>query len=408
MNRLLTYTKQFCFGAVFLFVLFFNGCKEDPTPSVYDPGYSKAETPVIGSITPAGNLLAGISMVTITGSNFSPAKERNIVYFDGTLVTVIEATTTTLKLQAPNIVKDSVKIKVTTLDAINFSTVSLVNIKSAIAEIGSFKSFEAPNAITADIAGNLYVSLVSNNQGMGVIKIAPDGTRSQFAPKGAETSWFNMKLGPGGDIYGVRNQPALFIIKANTTPATFISSGISPVKLQDLDFDINKNIWMGGSVTDPTTNKIFSVTQAKVLKSFAFNGDIRALRVYNGYLYIAATRDSNELVLRKQIFSSDSLGAEETYFNFTAAYGKTAGKVWAITFAQDGDLYLGTEYIDAIIIVHPDKSFEPLYKGVVTLKATKLTWNDGNYMYYTREPGISQTIFRVDMQKPGAPYYGRQ
>jgi len=103
------------------------------------------------------------------------------------------------------------------------------------------------------------------------------------------------------------------------------------------------------------------------------------------------------------------------YFDLWQSYtGKTA---FAITFAADGDLIIGTDRDpDPLIVVHPDKNSEVLYPGIIKAgKVIYLYWSPtSNSLFFTREVKkdaadkiiYSQSVIRVEMQKPGAPYYG--
>ena len=134
---------------------------------------------------------------------------------------------------------------------------------------------------------------------------------------------------------------------------------------------------------------------------------MNSIRIFDGYVYLAGARDGESKIWRMQIVSADELGAEEEVFDFSASY---TGKPLAMTFAADGDLYIGTDAPEAVVTVHPDGSHEALYAGLFeAAPVISVAWNDGEEMYITREGSdeIQQTILRVGMSKAGAPYYGR-
>ena len=390
-----------------VFVIAFTGCETKPDPSAYDPNFTGDPSPVVTAVSHAAEGFAGVTTLTITGQNFSTDKSQMLVQFDTYNATVLEATPTTLKVLAPNIVQDGMTLRVATLTAINWGYYSQkFNLKAAALEFGNFKpNNELPYAITNDAAGNVYASVVAFNVGVGIWKIAPDGSHTIFAPKGGETSWSGLKVGPNGDLYGARNVKAIFLIQAGKASTTFASTNLGTI--YDLDFDKNKNIWAGGN-----NDFLYSVTPAKVVKSFAISAksNIRAVRVFTtggkDYVYFAGKVDTLEKVFRMEIKSAaaDQVGAVEEVFNFSDKFpGFT---ISALTFSQDGDMLIGTDHANAVLIVHPDKSFEPLYKGVLNPKAQGFAWT-GNTLYYSRaRVDTTQTLIKVNIGKQGAPYYG--
>jgi hypothetical protein len=118
-------------------------------------------------------------------------------------------------------------------------------------------------------------------------------------------------------------------------------------------------------------------------------------------LFIASTSDK-ELIWKMNIISADSLGTPELYFDLSTQID-TLIKVIDIAVAQDGDLYLGTDKTsDPIYVIHPDKSFEELYPGLINSEVYSLVWGNGNCLYMTNIVNeINTTILKIDMQKLG-------
>jgi len=410
MKNLFTYSKNILktLSVFAIFVLTATGCETKPDPSIYDPNFKGSADPVVTSVSPATEGLAGVTVVTITGSNFSSKTSENFVSFNTFQGTVLEASPTSLKVRLPNVVLDSTVVRVGVLSALNWGYYSQkFNIKAAAEEYGNFKNgMDIPFSVAADATGNVYVSLTSSNVGAGIIKIAPDGTKTQFAKKGSETTWSAIKMGPNNELYAARSQKAIFKIVQDGTGGTSLGfSGIGTIF--DFDFDKNLNIWAGGN-----NDYIYSaVIASKTVKSFPFKANVRSVRVYNDggkdYVYLAAKVDTVEKIVRMEIQSdaADKLGPVEDVFNFSQYF--PGNSVLAITFSQDGDMYIGTDHKDAIIIVHKDKTYESLYKGVLYSKAQNFAWT-GNSLFYSRyRVDTSQTIVKVNVGKPGAVYYGR-
>jgi hypothetical protein len=391
-------------------VLLQPGCKTDPPPGLYDPSYVSGPQPKVTSIDPAANALAGVTALTINGSNFSATPGNNLVFFDNVRVSLTSATTTQLKFKAPILPKDSIKVKVAVQGSDLFSEVFLYNLGLAADEkFGNFASGEEPVGMDCDASGNLYVSMLANGLGIGVKKFTTAGLRSDYSPafSGAVASWRGMKVGSGGAIFAVAARAIVFRIPPGGGAAGVWTSGSGLGNLYDLDFDANGNLWTGGPSTASGAG-IFRIRPDKAVRAFQFAGTVRSVRVFNGYLYVGGKRDSLEKVWRYPFVATDSLGAEEEYFNVSTRYGANTFGVYAITFSNDGDLYVGTDAPDGILLVHPDKSSEPYYPGIITPHTVAMAWGSGSRLYQSRG-GLSTTKTVVDINalKTGAPYYGR-
>lgn len=380
-------------------------CTKDPEPSLYDPNYSSGQAPIISSVTPDPSLgaLAGVTEITINGSNFSQNADDIMVSFSGTIADILSSSETQIKVKAPNLVSDSVELKISVHGAIDFSNIVTYKLIPAVSELYAFQDFEIPYALTTDSDGNVYTSLVSSNAGKGIMKITPDGEISNWAPKGGETFFLSMKMGANNSIYAVRTVRAVFIITEGNAAATFATVPVG-VTLNDLDIDANLNIWTGGD-----NDAIYMINQAKEYKAFPFVGNVKSLRVFNNDLFAAAIVDSAYGIYKFPIINNDSLGAGELYFDIPNELSQNEFKIGAITFSQNGDLFIGTSLADPVLQVHPDKSYEYFYPGLMEPNVYGFAWNKGNILYYTRELTLSnsQTIIKVDTERPGSPYYGR-
>lgn len=381
------------------------GCNQESAPSLYQEKDAGA-TPVISSVLPANEALAGVTDITINGANFSTVKEDNLVYFGTAKATVLEASATRLLVKAPNLIKNDLDLKISVKGAEKFSTAVKYNLLEAVGVYYAFaKGVDNPMAVAVDKDENVFVSLTDK----GIKKISPSGVLSDFAPKGGESFFFDLKMGPNNILYGTRNLRAIFQIEAGKPSATFqtVPTGISLIAL---DFDADKNIWSGGS-----GGKFYSITTSKIVTEFPMDYTISALRVYNGYLYVAGKSATEEAIYRYKINSNTSLGDREKYFDIGAAYGLQKVKVGGLAFSSDGDLIIGTDQSDAFILYRSGTA-SSLYPGVISPYARSISWGTSKNMYYVREvteigatgtATISYSLIRVDMQKLSAPYYGR-
>lgn len=399
---------------LFIATMFMTGCENDTTPSLYDSAKPKGATPEITALSPAGSALAGVSEITITGNNFSAVKSENMVYFNGVLATVLDATPTQLKVKAPNLILDDISVKIAVYKVADFSNVVTYNLKAAVEKVFDFKDFEVPNGLTTDADGNIYMSFTYQGGTGGTRKLTPSGTLSEWAPRGSETFHTALKWYKN-EIYAARRQKVLFKVAAGQKPTTYVSSNSLLGNIYDFDFDPDGNIWSGGDNTGNNSG-VYRIKPDKSIKTFAFDGNIKSVRIFgedlvNLYVYIAATQNNEEAIFRAKIISADSLTAFEKVFSLTEKYGTDfpAVSALAVTFAADGDMIIGTNMTDPVVVVHPNGSYETLYPGLLGPNALLFAWGPDNNLYYTREKtGTSaQVVMRVDMQKAGAPYYGR-
>ncbi len=411
-------TSQHMFFLITMIFALLAGCERTPTPSVFvDNQPADKPNPVVTSITPENEWLAGIGTITIHGNNFSTVLEENSVFFGGTRATVVSASTTELTVQTPNITGDDIEIKVSVLGALLFSNAVAYKLQGALEEIGSYgPAGERIFGIAVDKDENLYVSI----QPRRIDRILADGTKEEnFATASGIIKADNMRMGPGGVLYLVRKNTRLYRLPPGSSSSETYLSGL-PDKNFDLDFDQNGNIYIAGdgnniTFIDPDGN---FQTVAEYTGTF-----IKALRVYNGYVYVAgAAPDGQQMVWRNQINAPNDLGANETIFNLTQALGEFS-ELFTMTFDENGDMYLGINGNNPILVVHPDGSNEPLYPGIWLPEgadrineAYDIVWGNDVFMYVTRRhvekdaDGVEttvQNIVKVNMLKKSAPYFGR-
>ena len=375
------------------------GCENKYPPSIWQPEYKGRPDPVITAVEPPDGSFAGIGHVKLIGKNFSPNKEENHVYFNGTEATVLSASETELVVLAPNLPADSIRIKVRVVGALLFGEYFPYRLESAVVEYGDFTEYDDAYGIACDKSENLYVSLA----GKKIIKVAPDGTQERYGTTLVDKA-SNMKMGPDGYLYYVNILSYVFRVSPQGTDELFASL---PGGAFDLDFDSLGNIYCGGS-----GGALYRVKPDKSVESVADYSDIyiRSVRVYNGYVYVGG-KDNNtggQAIWRNKLSAQGQLGQRELYFDWSSNLG-AGSDVLSMTFAEDGDLYVGTNAPEAIVVVHPDKTFEPLYPGVLEPETYAMSWGNDVYLYVNRrsDDPKKKRILRINMQKKGAPYYGR-
>lgn len=386
---------------IILFLAFtsFIGCEKE-NPSIWNPGQEYKPNPVITGVEPVDGTFAVIGEVTIKGENFSTVKEENHVYFSGKKATILSATETELNVLTPNIAGDSLTIKLRVDGAVLFAEYYPYKLLLAASEYGGFGDLDDAYGIACDLDENLYVSLA----GKKVVKVTLDGEQHDYAATSFEKA-SAMKVGPGGYLYYVNILNYMFrVLPGGGTDELF---AMLPGGVYDLDFCPSGNIYCGGG-----GNAIYRVkpdASSEVAADYPSVG-IKAVRVFNDYVYVGGDSTGYQCIWRNQIISADSLGPKEVYFDWSTKVGP-ASDVLSITFATDGDMYVGTNAPEAVIIVHPDKSYEPLYPGALEPESYALCWGNGQYLYINRrstDPAKKRIIRTNMLDKEGAPYYGRQ
>lgn len=410
----------FVYGLALLVALLHLGCKDEPTPSLFDPAEQSNPTPVVRSISPADSALAGAGEVTLIGENFSARTEDNIVYFDATVVEILAASATQLRVKPANIISDTVKIRVAVRGAEKFSATVQYQLKAAVAPFGNLvepgydpqRPADAVRAygIDVDVAGNVYVSTEVNISGTTtsrIKKIAPDGKTTTLTT----TSFLRanaLRMGPGNTLYALYRTSRLRNI-VTFSPAgvqtPFVSlPGNTQDDVRDMDFDAGGNLW----VTIGTDIYLVKANQA-ISRGLATVDTLSALRVYNGFVYFAGrNRARGEEKIWRSSIQGETLDAPETVLDVAAASWLEGRSVSSFTISESGELYLGTNHPGGMFVVR-GATGEALYPGLLSPTIVAASWSNGTLLYAVRQvnANLSQ-LLKIDARKRGAPYYGRR
>lgn len=208
-------------------IIFINSCSDDPTVSLEEYPSGNLPAPILSTINPSNQALAGVTIITITGSNFSSDSRNNRVYFNGEPGTILNSTTTELVVKVPNVVADTVHVKIAVVGAQNFSNIFQYKMVPAWEVYYPLdKDAEKAYGIILDNNNNLLISLL----GKGVWKITPlpDTSKTLFIPVGNNAQkWDNFRYGPGGELYGVRSARGVWKLEESVAPAGFLGSSFS-------------------------------------------------------------------------------------------------------------------------------------------------------------------------------------
>ncbi|GMQ81366.1 MAG: hypothetical protein BMS9Abin05_0797 [Rhodothermia bacterium] len=399
-NMVKAVTRVLCRRTVLLVIIsvlttgtLITACDTGPAPSLYNPDRPSKADPVISSVEPSGSALAGVDIVTISGENFSSNLTENLVYFDNTRADVLEAGPTQLRVRAPNTPSAELQIRVAILGAENYSNSRSYRLDSAAEQFGSITSFEEPFALASDASGNLYVSLNSDNRSVGIVRMTPDGTRSSYI----ETTfkWDSMAFGSDGLLYTVRSVRAIFRFAEGGSQQVWAVLPDNSARLTAISFDDQGNLWAGGN-----NQNLYRVTPDKTILAFPFEANIRALAVFGSYLYAAATQDDASKIWRFQL-SPVGIGTAEEYYDVTGNFGAEA---FALAFTTTGELFIGTDATDPVIVVFPDRLGQALYPGVLHPAAVSFAWGNTPSLYMTQGKTDTTTpnLIRINTRREGA------
>lgn len=152
-------------------LLFILSCADDPAPTLMDLPAGGQPAPIINSIEPQDVGLAGVTVLTITGSNFAPGVDSVSVTFNGAKGTVLSVTNTQIKVRAANVVADTVQIKVASYKSENFSNIVNYKLLTASEEYFAFdpNNGQVPYAFIFNNSGDMLVSI----DNAGIKKITP-------------------------------------------------------------------------------------------------------------------------------------------------------------------------------------------------------------------------------------------
>ncbi len=388
------------YGGLAVFLLLFAACQYDYPPSLFDPNEKSKPQPVVTEVIPPDSAYAGVGTITIRGRNFSPKPEENLVFFNAQRAEVLQASETELVVKTPNLVADSILIKIAVHGAELFSEPVRYKLVAAVSEHGKLLEGEVAFGIAADREGNIFVSI----EGKRIKKITPAGKTSIFT----NTTFLranSMKMGPGDTLYAATAAGRARIIQTISPDGvgrTFVSLPGNP---RDFDFDADGNIWVSAF------KDIYLVRpDGSRAKADSYPVDIEAVRVFEGYLYVGGKDElSGEAKIWRSPIQGETLGEKEVFLDLAAANWLEGADVLSLTFAKDGTLYLGTNHPKyGIFVVNANKEGEPLYPGLIEPQVYAMTWPAGNAIFAVVQfPGGSK-IIKVNVGKEGAPYYGRR
>ncbi|MBT3254317.1 MAG: IPT/TIG domain-containing protein [Candidatus Marinimicrobia bacterium] len=393
-------------------VLFIASCEEYPEIDLvtYEDQVS-GDAPIITDISPPAEIaFAAYTIVTINGQNFSPDSGGNAVYFSGARAQIQSESETQIVVVAPDITGEDLEISVVVAGALEIvaAPYSLANLSI---EYGGIGNAEKTRCFAIDSDENLYIMLDDRT----VLKITETGERINYGTTSAFPSAGEMRVGPGGALYIQRtSQRIIYRIPPGggdaeefiTFPETVAGN---TVRLTSFDIDEYGNIYSGGVggglVVSNVNGNNYGVEQ------YLDGVKIKSVRIFDGFVYLGC----EDGIWKNEILSdTGSVGPGQQVLDWANAGDFSDSDLKSITFAADGDMLIGTANtsntsLDPILVLHPDGSTEALYPGQLLLPADNVVWGNGVYVYVNRANRDAEIrrIIRINLLKPGAPYFGR-
>jgi len=380
-------------SGLLIFLLISSSCDSGTAPSLYDPDRSSLSDPTIDTVVPEGSALAGVDVITITGSNFSTQPTENLVYFGTDRGNVLESSATQLQVFAPNSPQPELQLRMSVVGAENFSNSVAYGLDAPFIEFGDVKDFEDIYGITTDDAGNLYASLVAFNLGVGIIQINPEGERSDYIT--SSFPWTDIEFGSNNTLFAVRSVRALFSApKDGTNLAVFAVIPNSATRLNSIAIDSNDRVWTSGTDAD-----LYRIDPDKSIHTFDFEPDVRDIVLFGDYLYVAGVQEDRGMIWRFPIDASSNLGSAEDVYGF----GSTDITPYALEFSEDGYLYVGVDDTDPVLLINPDGVGEILYPDVITQPVRQFTWGleDQLFAATNSSDSLSSGVIRIKTRRIG-------
>ena len=363
------------------------GCDTSEGPSLFDPERQLGTAPIVTGVVPEGSALAGIDEITITGSNFSETAGDNLVFFGDTPAEILSASSTELRVKAPNTPGEGLALRVSVRGALEFSPSVPYTLGSALTPFGELSAElrEEVRALTPDGEGGLYVSFLAEGRSRGILRFDADGSRTPYYE--GSGVWSGLSLDGSSQLLGVRRVRALFSLPDVGDPQTVAVVEPGNV-LASVVAAPAGGVYTGG------TGPLYYIAPDGTPTSTPFEEPVSAMAVHDGALYVATITTTTSRVYRMAIEGDASIGPASVYYDVTADRGPGIS-INAIAFAADGTLLIGTNAPDPIFEIAPDGTSSVLYPGVLAPPVSGFAWGSGTTLY------VATTL--ISSSLPGGP-----
>lgn len=379
-------------AAVLSAAAFAAGCDTTPGPSLYDPietgQYAPAAPdPVVTSVTPdpgspmiGSSYVAGLTTVTLSGTNFKPNNDSTFLYVAGERVMPISITPTQIRFRIPDTIGDGLTVRVMVLGATNFGSPAPFSIKSAFTRWGEIGAANILFSLATDVATQTgYVSMSEAGVNQGFVR--------QTGPAKGTTAVATTTTPPeiayhDGFIYIVNNVRAVlrFAVPAPGAPPTPQSQQQTWQALTDtglglraIDIEPNGTVWTGGVSTNAAQRGFYRITQAKVVTRTPFDGEVTAIEKAGSKLYVAGVRGGTRGIWRYDVAADGTVSGETQVVAFTGDYAAIIVNMLAVT--AGGDVIAGTNNTaEPVLRVTAAGEISSLYPGLLSGTVSSMRW----------------------------------
>jgi hypothetical protein len=388
-----------------------NACnKFDKPTSIYDPNKVYPGDAVIESISPPDSAVAGVREITIDGKNFITNLDSISVYFDSEQAIIKSATVDRLVVHRPPNYGDSLVVKVTIPTRLGIARVPGYKLEQPMIKYGDFRlisrafyAMEMDNQNQIWISGPRYLFYLTADGLYTKTFMRDDLLRPAFNEP------TDIKLGPQGLLYfATRNNRAVYTINpfdSTQAPVTYASF---PNVVEKIDFDQNGNIFGGKS------NGLYRVDTARTVTPTGHHTSgfsMVEVRVFDDHVYAA----NNKRIYRTLINPDGTLDtADVLLVDINSSPSLSSCTISSFNLAEDGTVYICLQNHPqySIFALENDGSVLPFYTdNILPEEVDQIFWDNGRYMYLNQGKGeaadTSRGLYRVGMDKNGAPYLGR-
>jgi hypothetical protein len=397
-----------------------TGCKYDAAAPLWDKPPATTIAAIIDSVSPA-RATPGVNIITIYGKNFTGAYDTstvhsftgqdtsivyNGVYFDKVPADIVEVSSTVLKVRRPNIATDSCAVQVTPDIALTGDKFGPYKIDPVLVQSSAYALNTELTIVVVDQDENF---IVIERNSKNVSKVSPSGVKTKIdslrtdVPMDAKISpldnnllYMTGKIPAGNKVIRRMNLTTGSVESWKTLPSTMSGQGA-----RFCDFDKDGNFYTGGK----TGGLIVVSTQGQVTTTkYYTNDEIFAIRVYDGYVYVASRLSSSISdpikIWRHTVDASGTVGPQLPVLDMGTTGVFSGRLIRNISFSLDGTIYIGTNSTNPILVVTP-QGVDYFYKGIIpTCSKYFSSWGNGTNLYLIAGDGTSANqyvVCKIDM-----------
>lgn len=390
-------------GLLVLLLIGFIACNEfEEPPTIYNPDTEFTVSPVINTILPADSAIGGVREIVIMGENFAVnGIDTNWVKIGGVDAEIKSISANEIVVYRPSSFGEGLSITVTVPTAESVADVPDYKVEEPIIDHGDFSgdSYSLFSMI-ADKNDNLYIGTRREIQ-----KLTADGifltTIGEYPSAFAKIT--DLKFGSDGFLYAAISKKEIYKINIETgEQIEYVSLAKTSEKI---DFDNNDNLYAARRDGVFIVKPDLSITETLLYDEETVN----ELRVYDNYLYVAL----DESLSRNQILDANgTLGETEVILDFSAEAEFSVAEISSFNIDEDGRFILAIKNhaTHSVFVLENNGTITPFYNAsIIPMSVDQIVYGGSRFMYLNRGSlsRDSLRVFKMGMDKIGAPYLGR-